>query len=65
MGVAIIIAWLGLWLFRQNDEVGLLLTSVATLLTLITFRHIKELAEAQKESLRRALSQAERRNREL
>jgi signal transduction histidine kinase len=65
MGVAIIIAWLGLWLFRQNDEVGLLLTSVATLLTLITFRHIKELAEAQKESLQRALAQADRRNREL
>jgi len=65
VGVAIIIAWLGLWLFRQNDEVGLLLTSVATLLTLITFRHIKELAEAQKESLRRALNQADRRNREL
>jgi len=65
VGVAIIIAWLGLWLFRQNDEVGLLLTSVATLLTLINFRHIKELAEAQKESLRRALTQADRRNREL
>jgi signal transduction histidine kinase len=65
VGVAIIIAWLGLWLFRQHDEVGLLLTSVATLLTLITFRHIRELAEAQKESLRRALAQADRRNREL
>ena len=65
VGVAIIIAWLGLWLFRKNDEVGLLLTSVATLLTLITFRHIRELAEAQKESLRRALAQADRRTREL
>jgi signal transduction histidine kinase len=64
-GVAIIIAWLGLWLFRQNDGVGLLLTSVATLLTLITFRHMRELAEAQKESLRKALEQADRRNREL
>jgi signal transduction histidine kinase len=63
--VAIIIAWLGLWLFRQNDEVGLLLTSVATLLTLITFRHIRELAEAQKGSLQHALVQADRRNREL
>jgi signal transduction histidine kinase len=65
VGVAIIIAWLGLWLFRQNDAVGLLLTSVATLLTLIAFRHIRELAEAQKDSLRRALQQADRRNREL
>ena len=65
VGVAIIIAWLGLWLFRQNDEVGLLLTSVATLLTLITFRHMKELSEAQKESLRRSLEQSDRRNREL
>jgi signal transduction histidine kinase len=65
VGVAIIIAWLGLWLFRQNDAVGLLLTSVATLLTLVAFRHIRELAEAQKDSLRRALHQADRRNREL
>jgi signal transduction histidine kinase len=64
-GVAIIIAWLGLWLFRQNDGVGLLLTAVATLLTLVTFRHMRELSEAQKDSLRRALQQADRRNREL
>ncbi len=64
-GVAIIIAWLGLWLFRQNDGVGLLLTSVATLMTLVTFRHMRELAETQKESLRRALQQSDRRNREL
>ncbi len=64
-GVAIIIAWLGLWLFRQHDAVGLLLTSVATLMTLVTFRHMRELAEAQKESLRRALHQSDRRNREL
>ncbi len=65
VGVAIIIAWLGLWLFRQNDGVGLLLTSVATLLTLVTFRHMRELSEAQKDSLQRALQQADRRNREL
>jgi signal transduction histidine kinase len=65
VGVAIIIAWLGLWLFRQNDAVGLLLTSVATLLTLVTFRHLKELSEAQKESLRGSLDQSDRRNREL
>jgi signal transduction histidine kinase len=64
-GVAIIIVWLGLWLVRQNDAVGLLLTSVATLMTLVTFRHIRELAEAQKDSLRKALEQADRRNREL
>jgi signal transduction histidine kinase len=64
-GVAIIITWLGLWLFRQDDAVGLLLTSVATLLTLVTFRHMRELSEAQKESLRMALSRADRRNREL
>jgi signal transduction histidine kinase len=64
-GVAIIIVWLGLWLFRQNDGVGLLLTSVATLMTLVTFRHLRELAEAQKQSLRRALEQSDRRNREL
>jgi len=63
--VAIIIAWLGLWLFRQNDAVGLLLTSVATLLTLVTFRHLKELSEAQQESLRQSLNQSDRRNREL
>ncbi len=65
VGVAIIIAWLGLWLFRQNDAVGLLLTSVATLLTLVAFRHIRELAETQKASLRNALHQADRRSREL
>jgi signal transduction histidine kinase len=64
-GFAIIIVWLGLWLVRQNDAVGLLLTSVATLMTLVTFRHIRELAEAQKDSLQRALQQADRRNREL
>jgi signal transduction histidine kinase len=64
-GVAIIISWLGLWLFRQDDAIGLLLTSVATLLTLVTFRHMGELSEAQKESLRSALSRADRRNREL
>lgn len=64
-GVAIIIAWLGLWLFRQNDAVGLLLTSVATLLTLVTFRHLRELSESQQESLRRTLDQSDRRNREL
>ena len=64
-GVAIIIAWLGLWLIRQNDSVGLLLTSVATLLTLVAFRHMRELAEHQKESLRKALEQSDRRNREL
>jgi signal transduction histidine kinase len=63
--VAIIIVWLGLWLFRQHDALGLLLTSVATLLTLITFRHLKELSETQQESLRRALNQSDRRNREL
>ena len=64
-GVAIIISWLGLWLFRRDDAVGLLLTSVATLLTLVTFRHMGELSEAQKESLRTALSRSDRRNREL
>jgi signal transduction histidine kinase len=64
-GVAIIIIWLGLWLVRQNDAVGLLLTSIATFMTLVTFRHIRELAEAQKDSLRKALQQADRRNREL
>ena len=63
--MAIIIAWLGLWLIRQDDEVGLLLTSIATLLTLVTFRHLKELSEAQQESLRKSLSQSDRRNREL
>jgi signal transduction histidine kinase len=64
-GVAIIIVWLGVWLVRQNDGIGLLLTAVATFMTLVTFRHIRELAEAQKDALRRALQQADRRNREL
>ena len=64
-GVAIIISWLGLWLIRRDDAVGLLLTSVATLLTLVTFRHMGELSEAQKTSLRTALTRADRRNREL
>ena len=64
-GVAIIMIWLGLWLVRQNDAFGLLLTSVATLMTLVAFRHIRELAEAQKDSLRKALKQADRRTREL
>ena len=65
VGGAIIIAWLGLWLFRKNDAMGLLLTSIATLLTLVAFRHLKELSESQKQSLRRALDQSDRRNREL
>ncbi|HEX5575087.1 MAG TPA: hypothetical protein VFX42_04380, partial [Gemmatimonadales bacterium] len=47
-GVAIIITWLGVWLIRRDDGVGLLLTSIATLLTLVTFRHMGELSEAQK-----------------
>jgi signal transduction histidine kinase len=64
-GAAIIISWLGLWLIRRDDAVGLLLASVATLLSLVTFRHMGELSEAQKESLRTALSRADRRNREL
>jgi signal transduction histidine kinase len=64
-GVAIIITWLGLWLIRRDDAVGLLLTSVATLLTLVTFRHMGELSEAQKTSLRTALIHSDRRNREL
>ena len=64
-GVAIIITWLGVWLIRRDDGVGLLLTSIATLLTLVTFRHMGELSEAQKTSLRTALTQADRRNREL
>ena len=38
---------------------------MATLLTLVAFRHMRELAEAQKTSLRNALDQADRRNREL
>jgi len=45
--------------------VGLLLTSFATLLTLVTFRHMVELSEAQKQSLRATLARADRRNREL
>jgi signal transduction histidine kinase len=45
--------------------VGLLLTSVATLLTLVTFRHMKELSEAQQRTLRNSLTQADQRNREL
>ena len=55
-GVAVIITWLGVWLIRRDDVVGLLLTSIATLLSLVTFRHMGELAEAQKTSLRTALS---------
>jgi signal transduction histidine kinase len=53
------------WLIRQHDGFGLLLTSIATLLTLVTFRHMGELAEDQKSSLRTALARADRRNREL
>jgi signal transduction histidine kinase len=64
-GVAIIITWLGLWLIRRDDAVGLLLVSVATFLTLVTFRHMRELFETQQESLRTALDKADRRNREL
>jgi signal transduction histidine kinase len=52
-------------LILRDDGVGLLLTSVATLLTLVTFRHMGELSEAQKASLRTALTRADRRNREL
>src|SRR3954466_12199878 len=65
VGVAIIITWLGVWLIRRDDGVGLLLTSIATLLTLVTFRHMGELSETQKGSLRTALSRADQRNREL
>jgi signal transduction histidine kinase len=65
VGIAIIIAWLGVWLVRRDDAVGLLLTSIATLLTLVTFRHMGELSEAQKTSLRTALARADQRNREL
>ncbi len=65
LGVAIIITWLGVWQIRRDDSVGLLLTGVATLLTLVTFRHLGELSEAQKTSLRTALAHADRRNREL
>jgi len=65
IGVAIIITWLGVWQIRRDDAIGLLLTSVATLLTLVTFRHLGELSEAQKTSLRTALAHADRRNREL
>jgi hypothetical protein len=64
-GIAIIISWLGLWLIRRDDSVGLLLTSVATLLTLVAFRHLRELSEAQQHSLRSSLRQADQRNREL
>ena len=64
-GVAIIISWLGLWLIRRDDAVGLLLTSVATLLTLVTFRHMRELSESQQRSLLVSLNQAAQRNREL
>jgi signal transduction histidine kinase len=64
-GVAIIIGWLGLWLIRRDDAVGLLLTSVATLLTLVTFRHMRELSESQQRSLLVSLNQAAQRNREL
>ncbi|HEU4681266.1 MAG TPA: GAF domain-containing sensor histidine kinase [Gemmatimonadales bacterium] len=64
-GVAIIITWLGLWLIRRDDAVGLLLASVATFLTLVAFRHMKEAFVTQQESLRNALSKADRRNREL
>ncbi|HEX7336136.1 MAG TPA: ATP-binding protein [Gemmatimonadales bacterium] len=64
-GVAIIITWLALWLIRRDDAFGLLLASIATFLSLVTFRHMKELYETQQESLRVALSKADRRNREL
>ena len=64
-GVAIIITWLALWLIRRDDAFGLLLASFATLLSLVTFRHMKELFETQQESLRMALEKADRRNREL
>ena len=63
--MAIIITWLALWLIRRDDAFGLLLASVATLLSLVTFRHMKELYETQQESLRVALEKADRRNREL
>jgi signal transduction histidine kinase len=64
-GVAIIISWLGLWLIRRDDAVGLLLTSIATFMTLVTFRHMRELSESQQLSLRTSLTQADQRNREL
>jgi signal transduction histidine kinase len=64
-GIAIIITWLGLWLIRQDDPMGLLLATVATFLALVTFRHMKELFETQQESLQTALTKADRRNREL
>src|SRR5689334_13747593 len=64
-GVAIIITWLGVWLIRRDDAVGLLLTSIATLLTLVTSRHSGERSDQQKTSLRTALTHADRRNREL
>jgi signal transduction histidine kinase len=64
-GVAIIITWLALWLIRRDDSFGLLLASIATFLSLVTFRHMKELFQSQQESLHTALSKADRRNREL
>ena len=64
-GVAIIITWLGLWLIRRDDSFGLLLTSIATLLTLVTFRHLRELSDSQQRSLLVSLNQAAQRNREL
>jgi signal transduction histidine kinase len=64
-GIAIVISWLGLWLIRRDDSVGLLLTSVATLLTLVAFRHLRELSEVQQRSLRASLRQADQHNREL
>jgi signal transduction histidine kinase len=64
-GVAIIITWLALWLIRRDDAFGLLLASVATLLSLVTFRHMKELYESQQRPLKSALEKADRRNLEL
>src|SRR5215210_7668270 len=64
-GVAMIITWLGLWLIRRDDSVGLFLVSVATLLTLVSFRHLRELSESQQRSLLVSLNQAAQRNREL
>jgi signal transduction histidine kinase len=64
-GLVVIISWLGMWLFRQDDTVGLLLTSVASLLTLVAFRHLREHAKGQEETLRSALASANRRGREM
>ncbi len=64
-GTAIIISWLGLYLVRRDDLFGLFLAAVATFLTLVTFRHLSEISQGQQESLRLALSRADRRNREL